>query len=93
MTESFRSTPPEQQWAGAGSTGNGYQGSQSPGNDPESGSEIGKALLVGVVGGLISAAGFLVYRRLPEEQKEKLHAQVRSAVQQRISELRQNFNI
>ena len=35
----------------------------------------------------------MVYRRLPDEQKERLHAQVRSAVQQRVNELRQNFNL
>ena len=97
MTESFRSTPPEQQWSGANSAGNGFQGTppfQPNRAEPEAdGSEVGKALLVGIVGGLISAAGFLVYRRLPEEQKERLHGQVRSMVQQRISELRQNFNI
>ena len=35
----------------------------------------------------------MVYRRLPDEQKERLHAQVRTLVAQRITELRQNFNI
>lgn len=55
--------------------------------------EAGKALLVGVLGGLLSAAGYLVYTRLPDDQKEKLHAQARTLLQQRISELRQNFNI
>jgi len=34
-----------------------------------------------------------VYRRLPEEQKQRLHAQVRTTIQQRITEIRQNFNI
>jgi hypothetical protein len=46
-----------------------------------------------VLGGLLSAAGYLIYRRLPEDQKERLHSQVRSIVQQRISEIRRNFNI
>ncbi len=55
--------------------------------------EAGKIVLVGVLGGLLSAAGYLIYRRLPDEQRERLHAQVRQIVQQRITEIRQNFNI
>lgn len=98
MSESFRSTPPEQQWSGYNSAGNGQHNAYAPRSEPAGdhdadGGEVGKALLVGLVGGLISAAGYLVYRRLPDEQKEKLHNQVRSMVQQRISEIRQNFNI
>jgi len=46
-----------------------------------------------VLGGLLSAAGYMIYRRLPEEQKERLHSQVRTLVQQRITEIRQSFNI
>jgi len=76
--------------------GNGYPGAFSSGHDrneqPDA-SEAGKALLVGLLGGLVSAAGYLIYRRLPEEQKEKLHAQVRTVVAQRINEIRQNLNI
>ena len=77
---------------------NGYQNAfgqqpqdNSGGGDNEN--EVGKAVLVGVLGGLISAAGYFVYRRLPDEQKERLHSQVRTLVSQRISEIRQNFNI
>lgn len=97
MSESFR-TPPQQQWSTSSSTGNGFQGSTGPSardDQPEGddASEVGKALLIGLLGGLISAAGYMVYRRLPEEQKERLHSQVRNVVQQRISEIRQNFNI
>ncbi len=95
MSDSFRTTPPEQQWSGANQSGGGYQGafgSVPPGDDQEE-NEVGKALLVGLLGGLVSAAGYFVYRRLPEDQKEKLHSQVRGAVQQRINEIRSNFNI
>lgn len=73
---------------------NGY--SSAFGKDTPQGAddnEVGKALLVGLLGGLVSAAGYFVYRRLPDEQKERLHAQVRTVVAQRINELRQNFNI
>lgn len=99
MSNSFRATPPGQQWSGPNSSANGYQGSYAPNADasyensgPE-GNEVGKAVLVGLLGGLVSAAGYLVYRRLPDDQKERLHGQVRGVVQQRINELRQNFNI
>lgn len=74
----------------------GYQGAF--GDEPQPGdggdnNEVGRTLLVGLLGGLVSAAGYMVYRRLPDEQKERLHAQVRTVVAQRITELRQNFNI
>jgi hypothetical protein len=96
----FRVTPPDQRWSETDRTGNGYQGPHAPNasssyehdDGPDHG-EIGRALLVGVLGGLVSVAGYLVYRRLPDEQRERLHGQVRSMVQQRISEFRQNFNI
>jgi hypothetical protein len=95
MTDSFRTSPPDEQWS-PGSTGaSGYQSAfgQEPERTDEGDNEIGRALLVGLLGGLVSAAGYFVYRRLPDEQKERLHAQVRSQVAQRISEIRQNFNI
>jgi hypothetical protein len=97
MSESFRTTPNDQPWSGPNSGGNGFQafgGQPGPGRHEDAGeNEVGKALLVGVLGGLLSAAGYLVYRRLPDEQKDKIHSQVRTMVQQRISELRQNLNI
>jgi hypothetical protein len=96
MSETFRSTPTEQQW----SASNGYQGtyaenaSVSYENTENTGSnEVGKALLVGILGGLISAAGYLVYQRLPEDQKDRLQRQAKDMLQQRINEVRQNFNI
>jgi hypothetical protein len=55
--------------------------------------EAGKALLVGLLGGLLSAAGYLVYQRLPDDQKDRLQQQAKSMLQQRINEVRQNFNI
>lgn len=94
MSESFRTTPPDQPWSGASNAGNGYQSQygERSGDESESG-EAGKIVLVGVLGGLLSAAGYMIYRRLPDEQRQRLNAQFRSMVQQRITELRQNFNI
>jgi hypothetical protein len=98
MSDSFRTPTPGQSWSSG--TGNGHQGAfpnEGPpapeGGSEVDGAEIGRALLVGLLGGLLSAAGYMIYRRLPEEQKEKLHDQARSVVQQRINEIRQNFNI
>jgi hypothetical protein len=93
MSDTFRTTPPDQQWSGTNSAGNGYQGAFGDQPHAEGDNEVGKALLIGLLGGLASAAGFMVYRRLPDEQKERLHSQVRTLVAQRITELRQNFNI
>ena len=76
---------------------NGYQSAFGQAAQDDAGSadenEVGKALLVGLLGGLVSAAGYFVYRRLPDEQKERLHSQVRTLVTQRINEIRSNFNI
>ncbi len=94
MSESFRTTPSDQPWSNSGTPGNGYQSGY--GNDQPSendAGEAGKVVLVGILGGLLSAAGYVIYRRLPDEQKQRLNTQVRSVIQQRITELRQNFNI
>jgi len=58
-----------------------------------SSSEAGKTVLAGVLGGILSAAGYLVYTRLPDEQKDRLHAQARSLIESRVNELRGRFNI
>ncbi len=94
MSESFRTTPSDQPWSSSPAPANGYQSAfgERPSNDDEGGEAV-KIVLAGVLGGLLSAAGYLIYRRLPDDQREKLHGQVRSIVQQRITELRQNFNI
>jgi hypothetical protein len=66
-------------------------------NDPlfadESTNEVGRTLLAAVVGGVASAVGYLVYTRLPDEQKEKLRAQARQLVESRVNELRGRFNL
>jgi hypothetical protein len=74
--------------------------SKTPGSNelpkPDAGTDSGDAgrtVLVGVLGGILSAAGYLVYQRLPEEQKDRLHRQVRGLLESRINEIRQNFNL
>jgi hypothetical protein len=95
MSESFRTTPSDQPWSSSPRPGNGHQGAfgEKPRSDDDEVGDVGKVVLAGVLGGLLSAAGYMIYRRLPDEQSERLHAQVRTVVQQRITELRQNFNI
>jgi hypothetical protein len=96
MSESFRSSPPQQQWnpqSGNGHHEHDHDHHHDHDDAPAEGAEVGRALVVGVLGGLLSAAGYMIYRRLPDEQKERINSQVRNVVQQRITELRQNFNI
>ena len=60
---------------------------------PEPNADAGKAVLVGLLGGLVSAAGYLVYQRLPEEQKRRIQVQVRGLIESRLSEIRDNLKI
>jgi hypothetical protein len=62
-------------------------------NNSSSSAEAGRVILVGVLGGLASAAGYLIYMRLPDEQKDRLNRQVRGLIEARINEIRANFNI
>ena len=83
MSDTFQRTPPDRI--------NG-----SPGSDNTKGfaaNDTGKTLLVGLLGGIISAAGYLVYQRLPDDQKQRLHSQVRSILDERLAEIKSNFNI
>jgi hypothetical protein len=94
MSESFRTTPPDQPWSST-TPANGYQNphAEKPVPNGDDAGDAGKVVLVGVLGGLLSAAGYLIYRRLPDEQKQRLHSQARVLLQERISEIRRNFNI
>ena len=96
MSDTFRTTPPEQQRSGSSRGNNGHGAHHDSHHDAHhdhDSADVGKALMVGLLGGLVSAAGFFVYRRLPEEQQARLQSQVKSMIAQRITELRQNFNI
>lgn len=64
-----------------------------PANAAGQQSDAGRTVLVGVLGGIISAAGYLVYQRLPDDQRDRLHRQVRGLLESRLNEIRQNFNI
>jgi hypothetical protein len=42
---------------------------------------------------LVAAAGYLVFQRLPEDQKGRLQSQAKQLLQERIGEIRRNFNV
>lgn len=87
MADTFRPTPADN-YTGSSSYGTASNKSY----EPTDSNDVGRTLLVGIVGGLLSAAGYLVYQRLPDEQKDKLHGQVKGMLQERINEVRNNFN-
>ena len=71
MSESFRATPPDQPWC-RDRTGNGSRMAHRRASAYRT--DAGSAtLLVGILGGLLSAAGYMVYRRLPDEQKDRIN--------------------
>jgi len=55
--------------------------------------EASRTLLAGVLGGIASAAGYLIYTRLPDEHRDRLHQQVRGLLETRVNELRSRFNL
>ena len=55
--------------------------------------DAGKTLLAGLIGGVLSSVGYLVYSRLPDDQKERLQQQARALIESRVNELRGRFNI
>jgi len=55
--------------------------------------DVRRALLVGLVGGVVAAAGYLLYQRLDEGQKETIKHTVVSFVQDKISEVRGQLKV
>ncbi|MGH7729306.1 MAG: hypothetical protein ACREM2_11045 [Vulcanimicrobiaceae bacterium] len=72
---------------------NGNSANSGPPPDPDSPNEAGRTLLFGLLGGLVTAAGYAIYTRLPDEQRDKLNAQVRGLVESRVNDLRSRLNI
>jgi hypothetical protein len=90
MADTFKPTPADTY---TGSTYGSAPNNKASYEPTEGTGDIGKTLLIGVLGGILSAAGYMVYQRLPDEHKERLHSQARTMLQQRINEIRSNFNI
>ncbi len=60
---------------------------------PQPNSDARGATIAGLVGAVVGAAGYLIYQRLPDEQRARLQHQVRTLIDQKVSELRENFRI
>ena len=76
-----------------GSTpGTVYTGADPYASSSSSG-EAGKTVLAALLGGVASAVGYVVYTRLPDDQKDRLRSQVRTLVESRVNELRGRFNL
>jgi hypothetical protein len=61
-------------------------------NGGRSSHEAGRALMAGLLGGVASAVGYVIYSRLPEDQRDNLHRQVRALAESRLKEIRANLN-
>ena len=85
MTDTYKPIADDRTASAAGST-------PSYGEPPAS-NEAGRTVLAGLLGGVASAVGYIVYTRLPDDQKDRLHAQVRTLVESRVNELRGRFNL
>lgn len=50
--------------------------------------EIRKTLLAGVIGAVVGAAGYFIYQRLEDEQKEAIRQTVGKFVEDKIADVR-----
>jgi|GEM_PF-2087644 len=62
---------------------------QNDGDSPD----MRKALLAGLIGGVVASAGYMLYQRLEDEQKEAIKHSVMSFVQDRIGDIRSQLKI
>jgi hypothetical protein len=72
---------------------NGPTPGQHQDGQPNPSLHASRALLAGAIGGIVSAAAYLIYSRLPDEQRDRLHAQARTLLETRVNELRSRFNL
>jgi len=61
-------------------------------DESHSGHDAGRVALAALLGGVVTAAGYVVYQRLPNDQRERLHDQVRGLVESRLGDLRGLLN-
>jgi hypothetical protein len=63
------------------------------GHRDETGGELRKTLLAGLIGGVVAAAGYFIYSRLEEDQKAALRQTVGKFVEDKIADVRAQFKI
>ncbi len=88
MSDSYTSIPSDTPKTGTIYTSADRKAAAAAGSN-----EAGRAALAGLLGGVASAVGYIVYTRLPDDQKEKLQVQARALVESRVNELRSRFNV
>lgn len=57
------------------------------------GDDVKRAMLAGLVGAVAASVGYLVYSRLEPEHKDALRKSVTKLVEDKVSELREQFKI
>ncbi len=79
--------------SGVASSVNGVNASLPTPKSGKPAQDAGKTVLIGLLGGVASAVAFTVYQRLPEDQRDRLHGQVRSMIASRLNEFRDGLNL
>jgi hypothetical protein len=56
-------------------------------------SDMKRALLAGLLGAVVASAGYLIYTKLEEEQKQAVRSTVSKFVEDKVGEFRSQFKI
>lgn len=62
-------------------------GPSGPGDERSDG-DLKRTLLAGVIGAVVASAGYLIYSRLEEDQKQSIRQSVGKFVEDKISDVR-----
>jgi hypothetical protein len=55
--------------------------------------DVKRALLAGLIGAVVASAGYLIYSKLEDEQRESVRSSVVKFVEDKIGEFRAQFKI
>lgn len=66
----------------------GYDGGQRDISDGDDEHHVKKALLAGLIGAVVASAGYLIYSRLEDDQKEAIRQTVSKFVEDKIADVR-----
>lgn len=62
-------------------------------NPGDSALEAKRALLAGLVGGIVGTAGYLLYTRLEEEQKNSIRRSISKFVEEKVAEIKSQLKL